>query len=196
MIEFKFKNIIVAFDFSFFAIVSLLILLSGNNYAVLGLAACLWHEFGHFVAMNISSVRIKRLVFYGAGIKIIPNNQMDFTSFGTKLLILASGSVFNFVAALLFSLCSAPSAVLFAAINAVIGAFNLLPLRYLDGGKIITEIIYCLCGFQQACLLERYLKWLNVMLIMIVLTAFAVAGQGNVTLYITLCYLLFSAISY
>lgn len=196
MLEFRFKNIIIAFDFSFFATVSLLILLSGNNYAVLGLAACLWHEFGHFVAMNISSVQIKRLVFYGAGIKIIPDKRMDFTSFGTQLLILVSGSAFNFAAALIFSFCSSSAAGLFAAINAVIGVFNLLPLQRLDGGKIIIVIIYRLCGFQQACLLERYLKWLNVMLIIIVLTAFAAAGQGNITLYITLCYLLFSAISY
>ena len=81
MFELQFRKITVAFDFSFFASVSLLILL-GSGYAVLGLAACLLHELGHLAVMKICSVPAKRVLFYGAGIKIVPDKEFCFTDSG------------------------------------------------------------------------------------------------------------------
>lgn len=195
MFELRIKKLTVRFDFSFFATVTLLMLLSGSNYAVIGLAVCLWHELGHFTVMLICGVKVKELVFYGAGIKIIPDKQIDFTGFGTAIFVYLAGSAANFLAAALLSISESSEARLFAAVNMVIGAFNLLPLGYLDGGKIILLIIRRLCDYPRACLLERYLKWLNVFLILAVLAVFTFVKQGNFTVYLTLCYLLISAIS-
>ncbi len=192
MFEFRYKNAVIAFDFSFFATVSLLFLL-GNSYAVLGLAACLWHETGHLAVMKIRGIPARRILFYGAGIKIMPDKQFCFTDFGTELLVLIGGSGANFLAAAALSAVNVPELKLFSVINAVIGVFNLLPLQYLDGGKLLVAFIRRLCSFSQACILERYLKWLNIFLILGIMTAFAFAGKGNFTLYITLCYLLISA---
>ncbi len=161
----------------------------------MGLAACLWHELGHFAVMRICRISVRKLIFYGAGIKIVPDKQIDFTSFGVSLLIFLAGSFANFSAALLLSFSDKPVLRIFGAVNAVIGAFNLLPLGYLDGGKIILLIIRKVCDYSRACRLERYLKWLNVILILTVLTAFTIVRRGNFTLYLTLCYLLISAIS-
>lgn len=193
MLEFKFKNVTAAFDFSFFASAALLTLLSGN-YALLGLAACLWHETGHLIAMKLCKIPLKKVVFYGAGIKIVPDKLINFTGFGSSFLTLISGSAANFAAAA--ALWGTPNAdlKLFAAINLVIGLFNLLPLRYFDGGKLLLLLIRQLCAFSTACLLERFLGWLNVFLIMSVLIIFAFTGKGNFTLYATLCYLLVSSI--
>lgn len=192
MLELKLGRVTAAFDFSFFAAVALLALLNGN-YALLGLAACFWHEIGHLIAMKLRKIPVKRLVFYGAGIKIVPDKLISFTGFGTGFWVLISGSAANFTAAA--ALCSAENAdiKLFAAINLVIGLFNLLPLWYLDGGKLLVLLIRRLCTFSTACLLERFFKWLNVFLIMAVLIIFSFAGKGNFTLYVTLCYLLVSA---
>lgn len=195
MFELRLKRLTVKFDFSFFAAVTLLMLLSGSNYAVIGLAVCLWHELGHFTVMLICGVKVNELVFYGAGIKIIPDKQIDFTGFGTAISVYLAGSAANFLAAALLSISESPEARLFAAVNMVIGAFNLLPLGYLDGGKIILLIIRRLCDYQRACLLERYFKWLNVFLIFVVLIVFTAVKRGNFTLYLTLCFLLISAIS-
>ncbi|MDE6745227.1 MAG: hypothetical protein K2J72_01175, partial [Oscillospiraceae bacterium] len=60
---------------------------------------------------------------------------------------------------------------------------------------LIVLLIRSLCGFSLSCLLERYLKWLNIFLIAAVLVMFAVLGKGIFTLYITLCCLLVSAVS-
>lgn len=193
MFELNFKRISVAFDFSFFAAVALLSLLSGN-YALLGLAACIWHELGHLIFMKICGIPVKRMVFYGAGIKIVPDKLIDFTGFGTSFLILIGGSGANFTLAAALWLINFPNARLFAAISILIGTFNLLPLQYLDGGKIILLLIRRLCSYSAACLLERFFKWCSVFLIMTVLIVFAFLGKGNITLYVTLCYLLVTSI--
>lgn len=189
MFELNFRRISVVFDFSFFAAVALLSLLSGG-YALLGLIACIWHELGHLIFMKMRAIPVKKMVFYGAGIKIIPDKLIDFTGFGTSLLILIGGSGANFVLAGALWLVNSPELRLFAALNALIGTFNLLPLQYLDGGKIILLLIRRLCSYSSACLLERFFKWCSVFLIMTVLIVFALFGKGNVTLYVTLCYLL------
>ncbi len=196
MFELKLKKVTVVFDFSFFATVSLLILLKSGAYAIIGISACLWHEFGHLAAMQMCSVPVKKIVFYGAGIKIIPDKLIDFTDYRSSMLIYLAGSALNLISSLALSFSSMPELRLFASFNAVIGAFNLLPLQYWDGGKIILLIIQKLCSFQRACILERYLKWINMILIFIVLIAFSFTGRGNITLYITLCYLLVSSALY
>lgn len=194
MFELRFKRISVAFDFSFFATVTLLTLLSETN-AVLGLAACLWHELGHLTVMEIKGVSVKRVLFYGAGIKIIPDKSFGFTDFGTELAVLIAGSFANFAAAAGLWLCDDLRMKLFAVINAVIGAFNLLPVQSLDGGKIIVSVIRKFCNYERACMLESWLKRINGILIITVLIVFALLGKGNLTLYITLCYLLVVSLS-
>ncbi len=194
MIGFKIGSSSVGFDFSFFASVALLMLL-GNGYAVLGLAACIWHEFGHLIAMRICNIPVKRILFYGAGIKIMPDKQFCFTDFRTEFFVLIAGSAANFAASAVSGFFDAAELKLFSVINAVIGVFNLLPVQYLDGGKLLTAVIYRICSFPCACMLERFLKWLNIFLIIIIMTAFAFVGKGNFTLYVTLCYLLISAAS-
>ncbi len=170
-------------------------LIGNNRYALFGLAACIWHELGHLAVMRICGISVKRLLFYGAGIKIVPDKQIDFTGFRSQLIVFLAGSAANFVAAGLLAASENSAVRIFAAVNSVIGAFNLLPLQYLDGGKIIVLMIRNFCGFSLSCQLERYLKWLNVFLIAAVLVTFSVLGKGNFTLYITLCCLLISTVS-
>lgn len=194
MFELSFKKISVIFDFSFFATVTLLMLLSGTG-AVLGLAACLWHELGHLAVMGIKRVSVKKVLFYGAGIKIIPDKSFDYADFRTEMPVLLAGSAANFIAAAGLWVCDDLQLKLFAVINAVIGAFNLLPVKSLDGGKIIVSVIRRLCDYDRACQLECWLKRINGILIVAVLIVFAVSQKGNLTLYITLCYLLVVSLS-
>lgn len=194
MFEFPFRKLTIAFDFSFFASVSLLILL-GNGYAVLGIAACLLHELGHLAVMKICGVPAKRVLFYGAGIKIVPDKEFCFTGFWAEFLVLIAGSSANFLCAAVSGISDSFEMRLFSVINIFIGIFNLLPLQYLDGGKLLLAMIRRSCSFSTACQLERFLKWANVFLILSVMIIFAFAGRGNFTLYITLCYLLVSAVS-
>ncbi len=196
MFELKFKRITLAFDFSFFAVMSLMILFSDNKYIIMCFVVCLWHETGHLIMFLINDIKVRKISFYGAGIKITPEKSLDFTPFRTHLEVLIAGSALNFITFILLENSEYSSFCVFAAINASIGAFNLLPLHFLDGGKILILIIRALCNYQRSVLLERFVKWINIIMIILVILCFAFVGKGNITLFATLCCLLFSAIMY
>lgn len=194
MFEFRLGRITAAFDFSFFAAVALTALL-GGGYAAVGLAACIWHELGHLAFMTALDIPVKKVLFYGAGIKIVTDRQLEYAPFKTGFAVLIAGSAANFAASLVLYQFGDTGLKLFAAVNLAIGAFNLLPLQNLDGGKILILLIRSICSYSRACLLERYFKWINIILIMTILIAFAFLGKGNLTLYATLCYLLVSSMT-
>ncbi len=194
MFEFKIRQIILAFDFSFFAIVTLMLLFCDNKYVVLCLLACIWHEIGHLIVMLLNKVKVDKVCFYGGGIKILSDKSYTFTQSVVKFKVLVAGSALNFITFFILKNCRNEDMCFFSAVNAVIGAFNMLPLQFLDGGKIFIMLIRNLCSYSNAIILERYLKWLNIILIMSVVVIVTIIGKGNPTLLITLCCLLFSAI--
>lgn len=195
MFEIYLKKLSVAVDFSFFAAVSLLILLKDSDYALYGLAACIWHELGHLTAMRFCNIGVKRVFFYGAGIKIVPDKQFAFTDFLRELVILLAGSGANFILAAALFLGNNMELTPFAAVNTAIGLFNLLPLQYLDGGKLAVLLIRRFCGIDRAGSAEWYLKWGGVVLIAVILAAAIIFKKGNLTLYAVLGCLLISAFS-
>lgn len=194
MLELRFKQIVLTFDFSFFAIVSLMLLFCDNKYVLLCLLACIWHETGHLIVMVLNNVKVDKIQLYGGGIKISPDKLYDFTPSRVRFKVLLAGSALNFITFVLLKNSGNDDMCFFAAINAVIGAFNMLPLQFLDGGKILVMLIRNICSYHNAIMLERYLKWLNIILIITVILTVAVIGKGNVTLIVTLCCLLFSAL--
>ena len=53
MIQFWIGRVQVRFDFSFFAVFSLLCLVDAGKYLTISLAVCMLHELGHLLAMRI-----------------------------------------------------------------------------------------------------------------------------------------------
>lgn len=195
MLELKFKHFVLIFDFSFFAIVSLMLLFNNNEYVIMCVLACIWHEIGHLIVMTLNNVKVNKICLYGGGIRISPDKMFDFTPSSVRFKVFLAGSTMNFVAFLFLKNSQSDMLYSFAIINAIIGAFNMLPLQFLDGGKIIVQIIRNLCNYQHAVKLERYLKWINAIMILAVILCFAIIGKGNVTFFVTLCCLLLSALS-
>ena len=146
------------------------------------------------IVLLLNKVKLNKVCFYGAGIKIIPDKLFDFTQIGVRVSVLLAGSVLNFITFILLKNSMFDILTFFAMTNAVIGAFNLLPLQSLDGGKILVMIIRKLCSYNNAIMAERYLKWLNIILIITVILIFSFVGKGNITLFFTLCCLLLSAV--
>ncbi len=194
MLELKIKQIVITFDFSFFAIVSLMLLFRENKFVFLCMLACIWHETGHLIAMFFYNVKVKKILFYGGGIKIIPDKLFNFTRFEVCIKVLLAGSVLNFITFMLTKNSISDTWTFFAAVNAVIGAFNMLPLQFLDGGKILVVFIRNFSSYHNAIILERYVKWINIILIMTVVLIVVLIGRANVTLFVTLFCLLFSAL--
>lgn len=190
MIEFCIGKIKVCLDFSFFAAVSILMLIGCNDYALYSLCACLLHETAHLAVMLLTGMSVKKLVFYGAGIKIVrPTNICGFPS---EFAVLSSGCLVNF---LLYAIASYFKAYDFALVNLVVGLFNAMPISFLDGGKLLIAVFYRFLPYRFALKAEAALNYASVITVPAAAVVLFMTGTRNFTIYLTLLFLLFTAAS-
>ncbi len=152
--RYKFK---VCFDFTFFAVVAFLVFVDTQGTAVLSLIACMLHEGGHLLAMAVCCVPPEKITFYGGGIAI--RKDLDGCSFLKQLFILSAGCAVNLLTALscLVFLPDSEYAEVFAAVNILILAFNLLPLGCFDGAQILETVSVRFFGYTAAVIIKRTL---------------------------------------
>ena len=134
-------------------------------------AAC--HEMGHYVVLRLFNADIKEISFtvFGAEMKMA-----DAVGYGAEWLSVAAGPGSNLLLAVLFSLLGKNNETwyLFSGAQAVLGVFNLLPIRPLDGGNLLWITVAVLtepytadtvcrwAGFLCALLLATLCLWLFV----------------------------------
>lgn len=101
------------------------------------------HEIGHIIAMKLTGAKLKSVCFNLGDVAINADNSN--LSYSAEIVITLSGVAVNFLlSSLTFTLFSLTHAELFHGIcisNLLIGAFNLLPVRFLDGGQLILLLL-------------------------------------------------------
>ena len=142
--------------------------------------------------MLATGQKVKKLVFYGAGIKIIPSKNCETEQFVREILVLGAGCSVNF--AVYLFLASSEQLSAFGTVNLAIGLFNALPLFFLDGGKIIIQCFYRFFRFEKAVIFEKGLKNISAIIIIAAAALMCSAGMGNFTIYITLIFLLITSL--
>ncbi|MBQ7958930.1 MAG: M50 family metallopeptidase [Oscillospiraceae bacterium] len=125
----------ISVRFSFLAVVALLTLSETSASVFMSLMSCFLHETGHLLAMFLFGVKVKRIVLYGAGIKIIRGYSLKEKK--KEFIILISGCLMNVIMFFLFFFLKGESFKTFAIINLVTAIFNILPIKSLDGGAIL-----------------------------------------------------------
>lgn len=136
-IKITFKTII-SVEFSFLAVIALLGLSESSACIYMSLASCILHETGHLLAMFFFGVGVKKIVLYGAGIKIV----RDFSLVENKkeAVILLSGPLMNILAFAVFYMFDGENFKVFAVMNLATALFNVLPIKALDGGQLLLLI--------------------------------------------------------
>ncbi|MGN0690372.1 MAG: site-2 protease family protein [Oscillospiraceae bacterium] len=136
-IKSTFKTII-SVEFSFLAVIALLGLSESSACIYMSLASCILHEIGHLLALFSFGVGVKKIVLYGAGIKIV----RDFSLVENKkeAVILLSGPLMNILAFAVFYMFNGENFKVFAVMNLATALFNLLPIKALDGGQLLFLI--------------------------------------------------------
>lgn len=134
LIKSSFKTSI-SIKFSFLATVALLTLSETSVSVFMSLMSCFLHETGHLLSMFLFGVDVKKIILYGAGIKIIRGYSLKEKK--KEFIILISGCLMNIAMFLLFFFLKGDSFKTFAVINLVTAIFNILPIKSLDGGAIL-----------------------------------------------------------
>lgn len=186
MFSIRLWKIRISFHFSFFAAISLMLLLDGSCL-LLGFYACLLHEMGHLAAMLCLNVPVSEICFYGAGVKIVPKKS-SLTGYGKELAVLAAGPLANIIAFAMSYFFIGGQAAVFGAISLVTGLFNLLPLKGFDGGRIIALAAECFAAPLGLWETKTALAAVNIAALAVILAIAAARGFGNLSLYITVIY--------
>lgn len=187
MISFSLKRIKFTVDFSFFAVIAFLCIIDGGKNIISAFSVCLIHETGHLIPMTISGEKIKSVSICGAGIRIVPYKNPLKPIF-TDIAILAGGSFFNFITGFSVILFS-ENISLFAAMNIIIGIFNLLPYRNFDGGEIMLILMEYYGNEFIRLNAEKIVFFIGIITSLMIISAAYSYGIINLTLIFTLIYL-------
>jgi len=192
MISFRLKKISISIAFSFFAVLTLLLLLDKTKYTMLGLIACILHEMGHIFVMCLCEISPNKIILYGAGIKIIPNYDR-ITSMRQDFFILIAGSLTNFIIfAVLYPISQNNfTLALFSVINLVIGIFNLIPFKHFDGGRII-DLVISNYAKKNSIAMKKAVRVIAILSLIMLGMGFALTQKGNISLYLSIGYIIFS----
>ena len=118
--------------------------------------AALFHELGHilcfcYIREDLPKIKVTPV---GFAMQVRPYDL----SVKEELWVAAMGPLFNLVTAVVFFMFAATSAgytaYVCACVNLVVGAVNLLPLPFLDGGRLL----YLLFGISKSRPFWRYIS--------------------------------------
>lgn len=119
---------------------ALLFFLDRDGLVPMVLVSCALHELGHWVVIEALGGRVTLLRLSCAGAELRLSHARR-PSPGRLLLSALAGPAVNlllaFAAAGLARIGAGPRLYLFAGLNLGLALFNLLPARWLDGGKIL-----------------------------------------------------------
>lgn len=115
---------------------------NGWRPLALFLSAAALHEAGHLLALFICGAPVRRLKIGALGaVMDVESRQL---SYGRESLAVLAGPLTNLLCAGLLLAPAQRFETLYAFVgaNLVLGAFNLLPIRPLDGGRML-ELLVC-----------------------------------------------------
>lgn len=193
MFEFKISGMTVKVKFLFIAVVTVFLLTDTTGLAVICILCCALHELGHIISFHIAKIKPNSLVFDITGIKLEqPKQQLSFI---TEFFVLISGSLTNYILALVGYIISPSTNVNFILINIIIGTFNLLPLKTFDGGKILFVVSSCFLDYKQAYKFSFIIDRITTILLISLCLLSILAYELNFTFVIITILLIISLIT-
>ncbi len=154
----------------FFLLVGWFALCCGWQMALTVLGAAAWHEFGHLLALRLCGGEARRLRVGMLGAVIEVRGAMGY---GQELASALAGPLANLLAAAVLGRMGCTTA---AGANGVLCAFNLLPVRPLDGGRALYLLLAWLAGPGTA---EWGCRWVGISTALAAASGDGVAGVAH-----------------
>lgn len=133
-------------------IAAILVFSVDATFFYIAIAGALIHELAHVAAMKKLGAKILRIFVYPFGADIKADTSQ--LSYRAEMVVAAAGPAASFLLSLLsYIIYSRTDMVLFLAAalsNFVFFAVNILPVRGLDGGRILISVLMLHCSDEHA----------------------------------------------
>lgn len=189
--NFKFLGTKIYVSFFFMASVTIMLATDRTGYMLPTLFAIIIHEMAHLFAMWVQDCSPLSVRLIPASVQI--NKKFSFSA-KNDVLIAAAGPAANIILfmCLYFNYVAFGNLTVlyYALLNLVIGCFNLLPVKGLDGGTIIYILVCKFCGAQKANLFIKIITLILAVAVIFVAVTLTIKQKLNISIYIVGIYLL------
>ncbi len=145
-------GVTVKVTWQFLALLTFMLSLNAGN-VLYALFFSLLHEFGHLLVLCAVSNKPKSVTFELSGINICRNTETR-VSLKQEILVSLGGPIINLILFAIFSLLfmqtTKTEMLNIASVNLILGVFNLLPIKSLDGGKILYYFLSSVFSYKVA----------------------------------------------
>ncbi len=178
-------------SFLFAAVITAMIAFDRTGYILPLLFAVLMHEGGHLAAMWILDCAPKRVRLVPASVEITAKMTV---SHKNEIAVALCGPLVNIILFITFGLnylvYKRSLSLICCLINLLIAAFNLLPVRGLDGGTVLFSLLTRRKTPEKAALTMRIINLSLAALALFAAVYLCFHGKVNISLFITALYLI------
>ncbi len=189
--KFNFLGTKIYVSFFFMAAVTLMLATDRTGYMLPTLFAVIIHEMAHLFVMWVQDCAPLSVRLIPASVQI--NNKFSFSP-KNDLLIAAAGPAANLIlcGCLYFNYAAFGNLTVlyYALLNLIIGCFNLLPVKGLDGGTILYILVCKFADVNKANLVMRIITLILAVVIIFVAITLTIRHKLNISMYIVGIYLL------
>ena len=148
------------------------------------LLAAIIHELGHLLASLLCRIPILRFRIGILGARLTTKSESY--SYLSEILLCAGGPLINLLCAFLaHSLLPVTNECqLFVQASLTLGLFNLLPIRTLDGGRIVESLLLCALSPHTTDIITALLSFLSLFLLWIFSVYALFCGINSLSLFV------------
>ncbi len=191
--EFTFFRCRIRISVTFVTLVAVTVILDTSGMAVWTIGSAFLHEAGHFLAFSLLGSPPAQVELLPFGMRMETSKGLSL-GYAKEALACLAGPMVNLLLFLVFSILGKSLGLQWmavpAAVNLVLGGFNLLPVAPLDGGQTLFCI---LCLFLEEKWSNRIICVLSVIVLLPVsILSFTIMLRSgfNITLLVTVTYLI------
>ncbi|MBQ3547294.1 MAG: site-2 protease family protein [Clostridia bacterium] len=188
--KFSFLGTKIYISFFFMAAITIMLATDRTGYMLPTLFAVVIHEAAHLFLMWVLDCAPLSVRLIPASVQI--NKKFSFSQ-RNDILIAASGPVANLLlfGCLYFNYAAFGNEMVlcYSLLNLIIGCFNLLPVKGLDGGTILYCIICKFKGQTKATLIMQLITLILAVAVIFVAVTLTFRHRFNISIYIVGIYL-------